>query len=56
MKQDYFLFLDESGDHGLSKIDPSFPAFILCGIMMSQTDYDLLNAAFDEIKKQMWPG
>ncbi len=31
----YYLFLDESGDHGLSKIDPSFPVFVLCGIIAS---------------------
>jgi len=54
MKQDYFLFLDESGDHGLNKIDPTFPAFILCGVMMSQTEYDLLNVGFDAIKNKFW--
>ncbi len=54
MKQDYFLFLDESGDHGLNKIDPSFPAFILCGVMMSQGNYAFLDSAFNHIKNKFW--
>lgn len=48
------MFLDESGDHGLNKIDLSFPAFILCGILMKKVDYDLLNAEFDGIKNRFW--
>ena len=54
MKQDYYLFIDESGDHGLNRIDPSFPAFILCGVMMNYSDYMLLNAEFDGIKNRFW--
>lgn len=54
MKQDYFLFLDESGDHGLNKIDPSFPAFILCGVMLSQSNYERLNDSFDTLKDKYW--
>lgn len=54
MKQDYYLFIDESGDHGLNRIDPSFPAFILCGVMMNHSDYMLLNAEFDGIKNRFW--
>ena len=30
------LFLDESGDHSLSIIDPQFPVFVLCGIIMDE--------------------
>lgn len=32
------LFLDESGDHSLSIIDPQFLVFVLCGIIMDE-DY-----------------
>ncbi len=32
------LFLDESGDHSLSKIDPQYPLFVLGGVIMEQ-DY-----------------
>ena len=27
------LFLDESGDHNLSVIDPSYPIFVLGGVI-----------------------
>lgn len=27
----YIAYFDESGDHGLSSIDPAFPVFVLCG-------------------------
>lgn len=55
MKQDYFLFLDESGDHGLNKIDPDFPIFVLCGVIMSETDYRLgVNDKFNQLKEKIW--
>lgn len=31
------LFLDESGDHNLSVIDPQYPLFVLGGIIVDQT-------------------
>ena len=31
------LFLDESGDHNLSKIDPQYPLFVLGGVVVDQT-------------------
>lgn len=34
------LFLDESGDHSLSKIDPQYPLFVLGGCIF---DYDYYN-------------
>lgn len=42
------LFLDESGDHSLSIIDPQFPVFVLCGVIMDEeyhqkTATDLLS-------------
>ena len=30
------LFLDESGDHSLAKIDPQYPLFVLGGIIVAQ--------------------
>jgi Protein of unknown function (DUF3800) len=32
------LFLDESGDHNLSAIDPQYPLFVLGGVIVDQ-DY-----------------
>ena len=55
MKQDYFLFLDESGDHGLNKIDPDFPIFVLCGVIMSEQEYRLgVDAKFTQLKERIW--
>lgn len=31
------LYLDESGDHNLSVIDPSYPLFVLGGVIMEQS-------------------
>lgn len=50
----YFLFLDESGDHGLTNIDEQFPIFVLSGILVSENDYILLTASLNEIKKEFW--
>lgn len=51
---DYYLFLDESGDHGLKNIDMNFPVFVLCGIIMSKTEYETLRINFNQIKQNLW--
>lgn len=48
------MFIDESGDHGLSKIDPDFPAFLLCGVIISSENYAILNDDFNTIKRKYW--
>ena len=50
----YYLFLDESGDHGLKNIDPYFPVFVLCGVIISDTDYQKLRQDFNLIKQNFW--
>jgi len=50
----HFLFLDESGDHGLKNIDTNFPVFVLCGIIISETEYYNLIRDFNDLKKQFW--
>lgn len=49
------LFLDESGDHNLSVIDPLYPVFVLGGVIM---DYDYacneVAAALDQFKMKMF--
>jgi hypothetical protein len=52
----YYFFLDESGDHGLSTIDSSFPVFVLCGVLISGKNYDQLNESFSKIKDTFWEG
>lgn len=50
----YFLFLDESGDHGLKQIDQGFPVFVLCGILISEVEYKKLNDAVNKLKNNFW--
>ncbi|WP_158990814.1 DUF3800 domain-containing protein [Mucilaginibacter sp. L196] len=50
----YFLFLDESGDHGLITVDPSFPVFILCGVLIHENDYYKIRDAINELKNKLW--
>lgn len=50
----YYLFLDESGDHGLSNIDDNFPIFVLSGILINETDYTVLEQNMLQIKQEIW--
>ena len=36
---DYIVFVDESGDHSLTSIDPEFPVFALSFCVISKVDY-----------------
>jgi hypothetical protein len=36
---DYLVFVDESGDHELTKIDPQYPVFVLLFVIIRKTDY-----------------
>lgn len=36
---DYIVFVDESGDHGLSSIDPNYPIFVLVFCIFDKTNY-----------------
>lgn len=49
------LFLDESGDHNLSVIDPQYHIFVLGGVIVDE-DYAAgpLNDALDEFKDEMF--
>lgn len=51
----YYLFLDESGDHGLKNIDQNFPVFALCGVIIAEPDYQRLLNDFNAIKQTFWP-
>lgn len=46
--------MDESGDHGLTVVNPQFPVFVLCGVIMSEEDYVNLQDEFDYIKNDLW--
>ncbi len=36
---DYIIYVDESGDHGLVSIDPSYPVFVLAFCIFNKRDY-----------------
>jgi hypothetical protein len=46
----YQLFLDETGDHGLSYIDYNFPIFLLCGCLFREDDLMKVENMVDEFK------
>ena len=49
------LFLDESGDHNLTVIDPEYPIFVLGGVIVDQAYADgELTAALNEFKSTMF--
>jgi hypothetical protein len=50
----YYLFMDESGDHGLTTLNPDFPVFLLCGVLISETDYTTLSTQINELKTSIW--
>lgn len=50
----YNLFIDETGDHGLIKINPDFPVFLLCGVLIDEQEYTLFKTSFNDIKNRLW--
>jgi hypothetical protein len=50
----YFLFLDESGDHGLAKFDPDFPVFLLCGVLVREDEYESIRQNINKLKHSIW--
>lgn len=50
----YYLFIDESGDHGLATLDPSFPVFLLCGLLTSEENYKDIRSSINGLKDKFW--
>lgn len=46
----YLLFLDETGDHGLSHIDNNFPLFLLCGCLIREDKLSEIESSINEFK------
>jgi hypothetical protein len=52
---DYIVFIDESGDHGLKKIDASNPVFVLCAVIFKKQDYiESICPAISSMKMDFW--
>jgi hypothetical protein len=51
----HLVFVDESGDHGLSRIDPSYPMFVLAFCLMTKNDYVAkICPAIQRFKFRFW--
>jgi len=50
----FYLFIDESGDHGLANLDQDFPVFLLCGLLTSSENHEFLNQSIDQLKLDFW--
>lgn len=51
----HMMFLDESGDHSLKKIDSQYPVFCLTGVIADEGKYtNLIDPYLDNIKLRYW--
>ena len=50
----YYLFLDESGDQNLANFNPNFPVFTLCGIVISEESYKIMENRILKLKQRFW--
>jgi len=48
------MFIDESGTHELGKIDPSFPVFVLAGVIVDMDYYPDVQKKVDEYKLRLF--
>lgn len=52
---DYVVFVDESGDHGLVNVDPTYPMFVLALCVFRKQDYiDVVCPAVQRLKFNYW--
>lgn len=52
---DYLVFVDESGDHNLTQIDPQFPVFVLLFAIFRKADYvEGVCPALQKFKFEFW--
>ncbi len=52
----YHLFIDESGDHGLVTVNPDFPVFLLCGVLIAENEYQIVQGRINSLKDTFWNG
>lgn len=50
----YILYLDECGDQNLTNVNPQFPVFTLCGIVVSEEQDKMLNEQINALKEDIW--
>lgn len=50
----YYMFIDESGDHGLVNLDKNFPVFLLCGMLVEEVAYFKMRDELNKLKNSIW--
>ena len=50
----HLMYIDESGDHGLKNLQPEFPVFVLCGIIIDENEVKRLDTDFNKLKNKFW--
>lgn len=48
------FFLDETGDHGLSFVDESFPIFLLAGCLFELAEYERITQEINDFKQEFF--
>ena len=52
---DFVVYVDESGDHGLARMDPAYPMFVLAFCLVSKTDYShRICTDLQHLKLRFW--
>jgi len=52
---EYIIYVDESGDHSLTQIDPLYPVFVLVFCIFRKTDYaHIITPLFNQFKLQFF--
>lgn len=53
---DFLVFADESGDHGLTNVNPSYPVFVLSCCIFDKNEYvQTVCPGMQRFKMQWWP-
>jgi hypothetical protein len=50
----YYFFIDESGDHSLQNVNADFPYFLLCGILIAEDEYKILEQKTIALKQTIF--
>lgn len=50
----HYLFLDETGDHGLSFVDKNFPLFLLAGCLFENTELTKIEQEINKFKMEFF--
>ena len=54
-QSEYIAFIDECGDHSLTKIDRDFPVFVLSLVLVKRNDYsETILPAINRLKLRYW--